>query len=750
MRLQDPTTWRSIFPLAAASCLLGVGFTYGQPAADDSNDDAAAALELVENPTVRAVLESPRTTPADHARAVFALVDLGEAARAASVLADLIKLDIDDPTKAALVAEFGSARFLKLARTEGLGDDAADFAATCLKAANDQASSPERLAGLVAQLGSESQRKQAAAIAQLKRSGLAGVRYCLNEIAKADAKAQNRFREALVALDPESRPALRSMLESADPNLRKQAAWALGQISDAGSAPLLAATAVLEPANSEAGRAAQWAYRKMAGQPATTSTAKRLLDTALRNARAGVPPATPDGEGLIAVYQRDIIAPLATEPTRLPVADATTVHAARLARARHRIDPSSERSRRVAMVLDLQSQSLFEATGITPPQLDSLDPKTAPNATLNVALADAIANRQSGAATALATALGERGDAGVLMTGDGRPSPLAAALRAPHPAVRFAALQSVIQINPQSPFPGSSRIAEALVDFARGGAGGGTRRVAVIASPNTSRAATIAGYLASAGIEGRATNRGAKAVELAGESPDIELVLVDLGVLDPNVRETVFRLRRQATSGLAPIGLLADAGRLEEAKKIASGHQRVLAFSRPQSAGATADIAQALAKVAPAGWPTAEERAKQAQAARDWLAKLLAEGPTFYNLRDHDAELQTALANNHDDGSIAGLALLGTPESQQELLSLVSLPTAPIATRKAAAEAFDQSVKQFGVLLTTTEIEDQYNRYNASELADAETQQVLSAVLDTIETKRASQKQNTPVLDGAN
>ena len=41
----------------------------------------------------------------------------------------------------------------------------------------------------------------------------------------------------------------------------------------------------------------------------------------------------------------------------------------------------------------------------------------------------------------------------------------------------------------------------------------------------------------------------------------------------------------------------------------------------------------------------------------------------------------------------------------------------------------------YGVLLTTDEIRIQYDTYNASESADAETQKLLGSVLDTIEKK---------------
>jgi hypothetical protein len=45
------------------------------------------------------------------------------------------------------------------------------------------------------------------------------------------------------------------------------------------------------------------------------------------------------------------------------------------------------------------------------------------------------------------------------------------------------------------------------------------------------------------------------------------------------------------------------------------------------------------------------------------------------------------------------------------------------------------------VLLTTDQILLQYNRYNASETADADTQRVLGSLLDTIESRRTGASQ---------
>jgi hypothetical protein len=72
------------------------------------------------------------------------------------------------------------------------------------------------------------------------------------------------------------------------------------------------------------------------------------------------------------------------------------------------------------------------------------------------------------------------------------------------------------------------------------------------------------------------------------------------------------------------------------------------------------------------------------------------------------------------------------------LVNLASQITLPAASRAAAARAFAESVKSHGVLLAADEIIDQYDRYNASQDSDVETQKVFAALLDAIESRRAA------------
>ena len=75
----------------------------------------------------------------------------------------------------------------------------------------------------------------------------------------------------------------------------------------------------------------------------------------------------------------------------------------------------------------------------------------------------------------------------------------------------------------------------------------------------------------------------------------------------------------------------------------------------------------------------------------------------------------------------------GTHFSQQTLLALANRSTQPLLSREAAAAAFGESVRRFGIRLTKDEIRQQYARYNESETEDKASQDLLGAILDSIE-----------------
>jgi hypothetical protein len=277
-------------------------------------------------------------------------------------------------------------------------------------------------------------------------------------------------------------------------------------------------------------------------------------------------------------------------------------------------------------------------------------------------------------------------------------------------------------------------VPDALAYFARGGG----QRDAIVAMPNLSAATDLAGKLATAGLHGEATFFGRDVARMGAQMPDLELVLVDMNILLPGVRQVLYELRITPATAQTPVALLAADGRLEAAHRLASEHERVIAVPRPHSAEATAQIATRLLELAERDATAADERAQQAVIAIAWTANLLEHGRNYYALRREAPAIESALYQRATTASaIDALAHFRTADSQRALLKFASQRMLPIDTRKQAASAFETSVRAGGLLLTSEELLAQYAVYNASAAADSDTQQVLGALLDVIESRRA-------------
>ena len=286
---------------------------------------------------------------------------------------------------------------------------------------------------------------------------------------------------------------------------------------------------------------------------------------------------------------------------RVPADQAQVLWIARLAGELARIRPGNYDDQRRALVLRLQAAGIAGAAtnSIDTARLAQADPRQ-----LSDALAEALEHNYSHAARVLVEALSKHATAEILLTADGKPSPLAQALRSPNRRVRFAALKTIMAINPANPYPGSSFVPDALAWFADG-MGDDT---AVVAMPTIAAAGDLAGRLAAFNLVAEATNRGRDAVDLSLAMPDLRIILIDMNIIEPDIRQCVYELRIHPTTGDIPIAILAADGRLNAAKRIASEHTRVIAVPRPHSPAVLAGIVEQLNTLAAADVATPEER----------------------------------------------------------------------------------------------------------------------------------------------
>ena len=180
-RILNSNRVRWIIALALLWCCVSAS---AQDAAPDGGIEIGAPV-VETNPAVRAALELPRESPADHFQAIVWLIDLGQPELAKPILEELAKLPLTDAQRAALVAEFGTRDMLLLSRTKELAPSGATFADACMAAAAAAANDPQRIATLVAQLTDLSPEVRQMAQSDLAATGQIGVTATLEALAKA-------------------------------------------------------------------------------------------------------------------------------------------------------------------------------------------------------------------------------------------------------------------------------------------------------------------------------------------------------------------------------------------------------------------------------------------------------------------------------------------------------------------------------------------------------------------------------------
>jgi hypothetical protein len=666
---------------------------------------SAAQLELETNPAVRAALELPRTEPKHYVSAILALADLGRPELATPILKELEGLNLTDEQRAKLVNDFGSHRMLQLSKNAALAPAGQQFADACMAAAATVARDPQRIARLVGELTDPAVETRHAAAVDLAAAGQDGVNATLVALAnETDPQRRATISAAAASMDRLAVGPLLAMIATNDSALKADVSRLLASLQVAQAMPLIEA----EPARAE-----------------------QMLLESLRRSRQHAPAFNSDENNLTELWQWDDATKQLNSVT-LPADEAQTIWAARLALALAHFRPENAAYQRQAILLGLESAELLP--GRPPnPQLEPMV-ATADTTTLNNVLADSLKGNYANAAMAAAGLIAKRGDAGALQSAAPQPAPLADALAYPNRRVRFAALSAIMSLNPTSAFPGASRVPETLGYFATGA----SERRAVVAMPIADQATTLAGQLTKLGIDAQPALQGSAAVRLAGQSADLEMILVDADVDSPGVRDVLFALRSAPSTGQIPIGILATSERFVTAQQIAADHSRVIAFVRPQTDEATSKIAEQLSQLSSRDQIPPKDRAAMGAQALTWLGELLARPQTFYDLRRESPMIEAALYQPElAERSILALALLGTPESQRALVDFASRANTPIDRRQQAAMAFQKSVSRSGILLTEEEILRQYDRYNASEHAGADTQKVLGTILDTLESLRA-------------
>ncbi|REK12768.1 MAG: HEAT repeat domain-containing protein [Planctomycetota bacterium] len=705
-------------------------------------DDAAPAAEpapasqaALEDPAVQAVLESRSQKPYDLLQGIRILADLGHPELAQPIIEKLTNQQLDQEQKAALAANFSSGALMRLARNPVLGKQLGPFIDDLFQAAEAYRRDPGRLGDWARQLSDADENERALAIQALLRAGDAAVAPLVDVLADPRRTSEHaRAKRLLVRLGQAAVPPLLGVLESPDAALKTQVAQVLGALrSNKAVAPLLGV--YLSPQSTPALRnAAGAALQQISGHTPSPVEASRLLEyTAKRRLNQSRNEAG-DGPPTIEVWhwnaEKNQSVPLFYDQT-----GATLAEAVRAAYDWYVVDPKSPQRRRLYLTTLLQAARL--AAGLDQPM--PTEPGTAyaiaagfgPRVVEDV-MVYAMNHDYIPAATAAAEILGQIGTIDLLAHGGSAPSGLARAANHADRRLRFAATAAIMHLDPRQPFAGSSHVTEGLGFFA---GSYGTPRI-LIAHPLSAEGGKLAGLAAALGYDADVATNGREAYELAVQSPDYELVMIHSAINRPPADELLAQLRRDRRTADLPVGFIAPLNDLVRVEDFARRADRAEAFLQPQNdAEMKLFVGDLLARAGRSHVTTAERNA-QAKAAMDWLVELAHSEQRVFDLRQLESTILPLIYLPQLAGrAIELLGEIGTDQGQQALLGLADSPTQPLAMRKAAVAALARSIRSHGILLTTNEIRRQYDIYNSNAGRNAETHEVLGAVLDTLENK---------------
>ncbi|MDO5567341.1 MAG: hypothetical protein Q4G59_11840, partial [Planctomycetia bacterium] len=281
------------------------------------------------------------------------------------------------------------------------------------------------------------------------------------------------------------------------------------------------------------------------------------------------------------------------------------------------------------------------------------------------------------------------------------------------------------------PYIGASRVVASLMQFARST---GTKK-AIVADAQLYQALVLGERFVRKGYVIVPVNTGGGIIAKAQADPDVELVFATETIRTPEMRTVVQMLASDYRTAdvLVMIGLRYGPDTPTPSEYIYP-RPGAIEVPLPVDVKSSQWALKVLSEKAKPEQVPAAVRLAQAKSAAALLRKLLYERPDMYQIEDIEPfvrELITIPAMT--DSGLALARVVPTLGIQNHLINLLGDVRLPVETRRKALAAYSDHVKSFGSKLRGPDIVRLYDRYNASETEDVETQKILSAALDQYE-----------------
>lgn len=680
---------------------------------------------------VQAVLAANPTTPAELVRAARILAGLDQSDRARGMLKRVLEAQLDTAALAQLAEMLGSPAFVQLAADPRLQPEGAELSGRVLEAWRQHVQSPERIAEYIVALTDQSESRRAAAVRGLLAARHAAIGPLFGVLTDPQRRAEHAAcRAVLAAMGVEAVGPLVAIVGCDDNAAAAEAASILGEINGKDSYLFLLAPALAQHSPEAVRTAAAAALRRMRGAVPSEAEAAWLLARRAEQLHLRLEPLEGVVQGEITRWHFDA---QKRQLTGQPVSEAEMRRAlaARFALDAHELAPEDRRIRTLHLATMLEEAAYRHGRDRPLPDTTIQRASSFGAETVEEVLRHCLSHRRGAAAAAAIDILVRLGDAESLVARGARPTPLVLGLSDPDRRVRLAAARAVSALGPEQPFPGSSQLAPALAWFANTS---GQPRV-LLAGPITADLRRMAAPLLEKGIRAEVVVTGSEAVRAASASPDDLCIILDMQISHPSVDVVVQQLRRDPRTAEVPIGLFTREPMFAAAERLARAHRKVVAQPRPHHDEVVLSQFEELTRLWGEDSIDPQQCIEQAAEAIRLIDRWSKSDARWFDWRQTEPAILAAM--NVPALTAAALELaarFGTPTAQRALVQFASHDGRPIELRQQAVRCFADAVAKHGLLLTTIEIEQQYDLYNGSAAAPAETQKVLSDILDVIES----------------
>lgn len=679
-----------------------------QPPADTPDPDAVAQNPANLKPSP--LLTEPKS-PEALFDAIVLMLDLDRPGLALRYMQQLLTEDPDEATILKMRDKHGPAVFLELSNDVRLQPASITLLEKMNEAFRQYAADPARMDRLVKNLTGTPEEREVAII-QLRSTGKVAIPRMLTLVSTAKDTAQrDAMVYAMTRMGARIIPPLVGALEAPDEGIQTVAIDTLGWLGSLDTVPWLWYSAFDADQPTGVRQSARQALArilrddvKRAGDISSYGAASQLQKIATTHFRLEYNWKMNDDGETTELWSWDAQKngltawSLAPETASLIVGSRFARQALALAPERQEVQ-SLYLSLRLAFDAHVAGWDAALPTG--PGTAHDMALLAGPEVAID-ALEYSLKNPNPAAALANLQVLGQIGNRAQLRDRAGQASPIIQAMSYPNFRVQFAAASTVLQLDPEKSFRGSSRIVSILT---RALNDSGDRQGLAIDS-NQDRGASMAGLLGEMSMSPLQATTGQDGFKIAADRSDIELIVIHAAVVRWGLGQTVVNLRADARTSGIPI-IVYGPESIEPVVARLAEQFPMIGFALTGETSFKQGVRQFLSRLSTP--PVSEQqRAARTSAAGFWFAHIAGgrRTDTFNIDIAEDALFDAVNDPGVGENAVIALGSIATSSSQERLQEIATSEAREESLRETAALQLAFHIQRFGVLLSESRVQE--------------------------------------------